>query len=263
MRILSLKLTDRLCVPLDGMDTDEARQCVDDLYPLVGGFKLGHERIQKQDAGVLTRHIFDAGCWAFWDGKIIDIPETVKNGVSSAAAWPGVSMTNVMCLGGRAMMKSAVEGVSIGCPDLEARPWVLGVTVLTSISPDELLDMIPSEFIHAICEYSRTDKSSFLTSLVCHLAQMAKECGLDGVVASAQETTLIRNRVGPNFKIITPGIRPAGGDANDQKRTTTPTVAIEAGSDVLIVGRPITQPKSGTRADAAKRIVDEIATALG
>ena len=94
------------------------------------------------------------------------------------------------------------------------------------------------------------------------LALLAKECGLDGVIASPKEIGLIRQACGPDFLIVTPGVRPAGVSVGDQKRVMTPGEAIKAGADYLVIGRPILKPESGTREEAAKRIAEEIASVL-
>ena len=157
----------------------------------------------------------------FLDLKFHDIPNTVA-GAIRAAARLDVWMVNIHASGGRKMMEAAVDAVkSVSHP-----PLVIGVTVLTSLDQDDLFEVgIDCAPIH----------------LVKRLAQLTRECGLDGVVASGKEAKVIRLDCGNEFLIVTPGIRLNGGDADDQARIVTPEMAIKSGANYLVVGRPITQ----------------------
>ena len=156
----------------------------------------------------------------FLDLKFHDIPNTVAKAVSAAANL-GVWMINVHASGGRDMMSAAREAVESS----SKQPLLVAVTVLTSTSQTELTDM---------------GLSRPLSAQVDHLADMAQSCGLDGVVCSAHEASVIKSTLGESFLTVTPGIRPEGSGADDQKRIMTPAKAIAEGSDYLVMGRPIT-----------------------
>jgi orotidine-5'-phosphate decarboxylase len=175
----------------------------------------------------------------FLDLKFHDIPNTVAGAIAAAAALPKVRLINVHALGGLEMMRAAREAVS----GLK-RPAVLGVTILTSMDAPEL---------------QRVGIQGPPSERVVELAQLVKTAGLDGVVASGNEAAAIRRACGPSFLIVVPGVRLASGDVNDQARVTTPTQAIEAGADYLVVGRPITGDKNPR--EAALRIAKEISQA--
>jgi orotidine-5'-phosphate decarboxylase len=172
----------------------------------------------------------------------------VAGAVLASAAIPGVQLVNVHALGGSAMLKAAAQAISAGVPMGADRPRLIAVTVLTSMDQKTM-----REAGIAGTPLTRAAK----------LAQLAKKCGVDGVVASVQEGKAIRKACGRDFLIVTPGVRPAEKSGakrkDDQARTATPAQAIEAGSDYLVVGRPITAA-SDPRA-AAQAIVDEIAAA--
>lgn len=237
---------DKLIVALDGMDLATAKWTIDILAGIVGIVKVGFEFIAKQQAGSIAEHAWEHGIETFWDNKFHDIPSTVNKAVAAVAAtWNGIKFINVHCQGAGEMMREAKAALT----DWRATtpPLLLGVTVLTSMSEADLKEVgqtLPPR------------------QLVCHLAKLAQDSGMDGVIASPLEIEAIRETCGRNFIIVTPGIRPAGSAANDQQRIATPGGAIKAGADYIVVGRPITQPESGSRTDAAKRIIDEIAAAL-
>jgi orotidine-5'-phosphate decarboxylase len=183
------------------------------------------------------------GFGIFLDLKFHDIPNTVAAAVSAAAALPGVRMMTLHTSGGLAMMRAAREAVNRGRAR-KRRAALLGVTVLTSLDGAAL---------------RRIGISGSPSSRVLHLARLAKEAGLDGVVASAQEARAIRRACGPRFLIVVPGIRPAAAALDDQARVATPTEAIRAGADYLVVGRPITA--AADPRIAAIAIAKEIASA--
>ncbi|MCX8231969.1 MAG: orotidine-5'-phosphate decarboxylase, partial [Alphaproteobacteria bacterium] len=173
----------------------------------------------------------------FLDLKFHDIPNTVAGAVRAASALTP-AMLNVHAAGGRAMMEAARDAAA----ESTARPWVLAVTVLTSLDAGDLADIggngAPGE-------------------QVLRLATLAQTAGLDGVVCSAQEISTLRAECGPDFKLVVPGIRPQGSAPGDQKRTMTPVEAVQRGADVLIIGRPITAAPDPTA--AAQAIVAELA----
>ena len=188
------------------------------------------------------KEIGSRGASVFLDLKFHDIPATVEGSVRAATAL-GVAMMTIHTSGGLEMMRAAAKAASDESKRLSiVRPIVVGVTVLTSLSKEDL---------------SRTfGTSGAVRDLVLRLASQAREAGLDGVVASVEEARLIKDELGDGFKVVTPGIRPAGAAAGDQKRIATPRAAREAGSDYLVVGRPVIEAPS-PRA-AAEQILREL-----
>ena len=185
----------------------------------------------------------ERGAGVFLDLKLHDIPNTVR-GAARSAARLGARMITIHISGGAAMMQAALEGAREGAAAGNA-PLVLGVTVLTSLSNHDL----------AALGWNGTAETA-----ARRLAGMAQTAGLRGVVASPQEAAAIRQSCGPNFVIVTPGIRPAHSALDDQARAATPGAAVRAGADFLVVGRPVTQAPDPAAAAAA--ITDEIALAL-
>jgi orotidine-5'-phosphate decarboxylase len=230
----------KIILPLDVDTADKAIALVELLKDDVGAFKVGLELVNAAGLGVFDAVRAAGGKRIFYDSKFHDIPNTVA-GASRAAARLGVWMFNVHCSGGVAMMKAA-KGAAV---EESARlgvqpPLVIGVTVLTSIDQQVL-----SEEMRV---------SGTVADQVVHLAKLAKEAGLDGVVASPHEIELIRAACGPGFLIVTPGVRPAGADIGDQKRVMTPKEAVDKGADYLVIGRPITaapDPRAAAREIAA------------
>ena len=182
------------------------------------------------------------GFGIFLDLKFHDIPNTVASAVAAAARLPKIRMMTLHASGGTAMMRAAREALG----NRKKRPMLLGVTILTSLDQSAL---------------EQIGLSGSPGSRALALAQLAKESGMDGVVASAHEVQAIRQACGPNFVIVVPGVRPASTALNDQSRVATPGDAIRAGADYLVVGRPITGA-ANPRA-AALAIASEIASANG
>ena len=206
-------------VALDTTDLDYARQLAERLRGHVGGLKLGLEFFSAHGAGGV-RAFQDLGLPIFLDLKYHDIPNTVA-GAARAAASLGVDIINVHAAGGPAMMKAALEAVR----GTGTKTKVIAVTVLTSLSDSDL---------------AAIGQTPSAGQQVLRLAQLAKSCGLDGVVCSAHEIAPLRAALGPDFMLVVPGIRPAGSDLNDQSRVMTPAEAHKAGADILVIGRPIT-----------------------
>jgi orotidine-5'-phosphate decarboxylase len=232
---------DKLIIALDVPDLLEAEILINDLRDYASMFKVGLELFTREGIGLFE--LFDnTGVSIFFDGKFHDIPNTVAR-ASQAIAYQGVDMFNVHALGGRQMMEAAVEASRAICMESELTPpKVLAVTILTSI--DE----------HVLNKELGINED--MDTTVLRLAKMAKECGLDGVVASAQEAPKLREALGPDFLLVTPGVRPDWAETNDQARAVTPYQAITSGADYLVIGRPITGANS--RRDAAQRVLDEM-----
>lgn len=228
----------RIIVALDTQDFGECRKWVKDLRGLVGFFKVGNELFTSVGADAV-RFIHDQGADVFLDLKFHDIPNTVYR-AAEAAGRLGVKMFNVHCSGGLAMMRAAKDAVSGG----RRRPWILGVTVLTSLGEKELAREVGVK--------------TPLKKQVLHLAKLGEAAGLDGVVASAEEVSAIKKSIGVHFKVVTPGIRPLWSVKGDQVRVVTPREAFKLGADYIVVGRPITGAKD--RKGAAQRVADELAS---
>ncbi|GFO61051.1 orotidine 5'-phosphate decarboxylase [Geomonas silvestris] len=206
----------------------------------VGMFKIG-KQLYTACGPAAVRMIQKFGGEVFLDLKYHDIPNTVSKAVLEAANL-GVQLVDVHALGGLEMMSTTMEALDKqfggGCTP---RPKVLAITVLTS-SNEETLRAIGID--HSVPE------------MVVRLAKLAKQAGVDGVVASPQEVGLIREACGDDFLIVTPGVRPSFAAANDQKRIMTPADAVKAGANYLVIGRPIGDAENPV--EAAKLIVDEI-----
>ena len=230
----NIPLEERLIVALDVPSIAEARAVADELRGVVKFFKIGLQLFPL--GGVeLARELIARGDKLFLDFKFYDIGETVRNAVTSAASIGAQFLT---VHGDREILSAAVAGR--GKADLK----ILCVTVLTSLDQAALDEM----GYHGGVE-----------QLVLQRALAAKDAGCDGVIASAQEAAKLRAALGPDMLIVTPGIRPAGGDANDQKRVMTPADAINAGADYLVIGRPIV--KAPDRRKAALAILQEMRNA--
>ena len=213
--------TKPILVALDYDNKNHALQLIEKLDPNMCRLKVGKEMFTLFGPQ-LVKDIHDRGFDLFLDLKFHDIPNTVAKAVAAAAEL-GVWMTNVHASGGLAMMDAAKKAL---LPYGDKAPMLIAVTVLTSMSDDDLklLGINVPAFEH-----------------VQRLAKLTQQAGLDGVVCSAQEATALKSLLGQDFKLVTPGIRPVGSDAGDQHRVMTPPQAIAAGSDYLVIGRPITK----------------------
>jgi orotidine-5'-phosphate decarboxylase len=222
---MDLIVKDLIFVALDVETRDSALKLADTLRGAVGGYKIG-SRLFTAEGPSMVRALTERGDKVFLDLKFHDIPNTVAQ-AAAAAAGLGVAMFNVHAGGGTAMMRAAREAADEAAAKRGvAAPLVIAVTVLTSMNQQTLRE------IGVVIE---------LRDQVLRLAELTREAGLDGVVASPQETAAIRHRCGRDFTIVTPGIRggTAGPAKNDQERTMTPPEAIAAGATYLVVGRPI------------------------
>lgn len=236
---------ERLIVALDVESASEARSAVRELRESAGAFKVGLQLFTSAGPG-LVRELVEEGIKVFLDVKYHDIPNTVAK-ASIEAARLGVWMFNIHTSGGPEMMKAASYRMREFC-DSESipRPKLIGVTVLTSSNEDTLY---------------RTGIRNNVADWVLHLAGLAAECGLDGIVASPQETSLIRRAVkNKEFCIVTPGIRSGDATSDDQKRVMSAEQAISTGSDYLVVGRPIMHAED--RPAAAASVIRQIESAL-
>jgi len=237
---LDIQAKRRIIVALDFDRLDVAYRMARLLVGSVGMFKVGKQLFTAAGPEAL-RKLSTLGAKIFLDLKYHDIPNTVAGAVRAAVEHPGVELLNVHSLGGRAMMEAAVKAM----PKSTRRPKLLAVTILTSMDQGAMREVG--------IQGTPADRA-------VRLAQLARECGIDGVVASPLEVRRIRKVCGPNFVICPQGVRPAGSDLHDQKRTSTPGAAIRDGATYVGVGRAITQAKDPVA--AAEAVAQEIAEAL-
>ncbi len=210
-----------IIVAVDFADVKSAWNFIDRVEPKDCRLKIGKELFTHAGPDFI-KQIMNKGFDVFLDLKFHDIPNTVAKAIIAAADL-GVWMTNVHASGGSRMMQAAKDALY---PYGKDAPLLIAVTVLTSMESVDLQEIgIP------VSPLEQATK----------LALLAKNCGLDGVVCSAKEVQSFRTRLGSEFKLVTPGIRPAGSNADDQRRIMTPQRAQAAGSDYLVIGRPITQ----------------------
>ncbi|MBW8370503.1 MAG: orotidine-5'-phosphate decarboxylase [Thiobacillus sp.] len=212
-------MTHKIIVALDFPDAASALALVDRLDPALCRLKVGKELFTVAGPD-LVRALVARGFEVFLDLKFHDIPNTVA-AACRAAAGLGVWMLNVHASGGRRMMSAAHEALA----DLPQRPLLIAVTVLTSMSAEDL---------------GEVGISAAPADQVLRLARLTQACKFDGVVCSAQEAAMLRVDLGADFRLVTPGIRPAGSEVGDQRRVMTPVEALRAGATDLVSGRPIT-----------------------
>ncbi len=210
----------KIIIALDFPQAAQAMELADRLDPTQCRLKVGKEMFTASGP-ILVEQLMRRGFDIFLDLKFHDIPNTTAQACKAAASL-GVWMVNVHALGGRKMMEAAREAVA----NSTKQPKLIAVTMLTSMAQEDLADLgiaaTPAE-------------------MVLRLATLARDSGLDGVVCSAQEATLLRERCGNEFCLVTPGIRPAQASLDDQSRVMTPQAALQAGSSYLVIGRPITK----------------------
>lgn len=217
-------LDPKVIVALDYYNQNDALAFVDNIDPALCRLKVGKEMFTLLGPD-FVRQLHAKNFSVFLDLKFHDIPNTCSKAVRAAAEL-GVWMVNVHASGGERMMTASRDILE---PYGKNRPLLIGVTVLTSMEQMDLagigLDITPQDQVK-------------------RLAQLTKNSGLDGVVCSAHESSMLKVDLGKEFKLVTPGIRPAGSDAGDQRRIMTPAEAMTAGSDYLVIGRPITQAQN-------------------
>jgi orotidine-5'-phosphate decarboxylase len=237
------KFADKIFVALDVASEESAMEIVEVCGPFGVGFKVGLQ-LYTSTGPAFVRKLTAAGHRVFLDLKFHDIPNTVAN-ASIEAARLGVVMFNVHALGGTEMLTRAAEGAAtVAEKEGFSRPKVIAVTVLTS-SNDESLPEVG------------IDRTS--ADQVMRLSYLASRSGLDGVVASALEAKKVRDGLGDDFLIVTPGIRPQNATKDDQKRVTLPTDALAAGANYLVIGRPVTS--ADDREKALINILESIGSA--
>lgn len=234
---------DHLIVALDVETFDEAKQIVESIGDSVDIYKVGHQLFTACGHDII-KYLDAVGKRAFLDLKYHDIPNTVASAVQSAVRLNKIykSQPVILCTlhacGGEEMMREAAAAARQQAKTLGVKaPALVAVTVLTS--------------------EAKTDKTD---GIIADRAKLAQTSGLDGVVASSEEAAMLRRQCGSGFILVTPGIRPAGDEAGDQKRVTTPAQAIQNGSTYLVVGRPIV--KAAQPSLAAKAILEEMNRAL-
>ncbi|SHK65720.1 orotidine-5'-phosphate decarboxylase [Selenomonas ruminantium] len=231
---------ERLIAALDFHMMEDVKRLVTSLGDSVSYYKVGMELFYSVGAQVVT-WLKEQGKDVFLDLKLHDIPNTAAGGICSLMRL-GATMLNVHASGGYTMMKTTVDRMHVEAEKLGiACPKLIAVTVLTSINQED---------------WEGLGQAMQIKGAVVRYAKLAKKAGLDGVVASAQEAALIREACGDDFLIVTPGIRPAGSDVNDQSRIATPASALKDGSTHLVIGRPIyasADPKA-----AALKIIEEM-----
>ncbi len=229
----------RIIVALDYPDAKSALKLVDHLNPESCRVKVGKELFTSSGPD-LIRLLTNKGFDVFLDLKFHDIPNTVAK-ACQAAAELGVWMVNVHAMGGQRMLEAARKAVD----NCTHRPLLIAVTILTSMDEQDIQEI---------------GLKGSVSENVARLAAIANKAGLDGVVCSANEATMLKSTFGPNFHLVTPGIRPEGGQSQDQKRVMTPSEAIRNGSDFLVIGRAITNAERP--ASALNNIQTEIDKAL-
>lgn len=241
---------DRIILALDVDETEEAMSLVRQLAAHVGAFKVGMQLFNSVGPDIV-RQVQDLGGRVFVDLKLHDIPNTVA-GAARVIARLGCFMYTVHAAGGSAMIRAAADAVrdlqhesgeSTGLEGRAQTPIMLAVTVLTSIDQRQL-------------EQELLITGMPIRDVTVRLAKMAQTAGAGGVICSPHEIAAVRTACGPDFRIVTPGIRPVWHGSNDQKRITTPADAVKLGADHIVIGRPITRAPHPP--SAAVRIAEEI-----
>ena len=234
------KIKEKIVLALDVETLEEAKKLVDELNPYVGTFKVGLQ-LYTGFGNEIIDYIKSKNSNFFLDVKLMDIPNTVKK-ASENIVLRGANFYNVHALGGLEMMKQSKEGAYKAAEKLGKKPpLILAVTVLTSIS-QEVLD-------------NEIKVNTQVRELAINLAKLAKEAGLDGVVASVHELRAIKEACGEDFKVLCPGIRPLWSLKDDQTRIATPAQALKDGADFLVIGRAVTAAED--RVEAMKKIYEE------
>ena len=229
-------MKERLIVALDYSDMDSALALVDQLGEAVEFYKVGMQ-LYYSVGNIVVEELAKRNKKIFLDLKLHDIPNTVAGAIQSLAN-PNICFLTIHGLGGLGMMKAAVAAKEkYELTHLK----ILAVTVLTSIDEEEK---------------NQLNWPGQISDYASNLASLAKDAGVDGIICSPEEITRIKEKCGKDFYVVTPGIRPLGADVGDQSRIATPAKAMNAGSDYLVVGRPITQAQNPK--EAAIKIVEEM-----
>lgn len=240
MKLTREQAAGKVMVALDYPEAAVAEKLLEELMGIPCYMKVGLQLFYAAGPSFVSS-LKERGYYVFLDVKMHDIPNTVKGGANSVAKL-GVDMFNVHAAGGSAMMEAALEGVDAAIAGGGKKPAVIAVTQLTSTS-----QMVLNEQIGI---------AGTVENAVLRYAQLARKAGLDGVVASPSEVIAIKSACGQAFQTVTPGIRPAGADLNDQSRIMTPSDALRQGTDFMVIGRPITAVTS-PRA-ALESIIEEL-----
>ncbi len=239
--MINEEIKKKLVLALDVEDIKEAKELVDTLSPYIGTFKVGLQLFCGYGLEIIN-YIKEKNSNFFLDVKLHDIPNTVEK-ASYNVVKNGANFFNVHATGGIDMMRAAKKGALEACEKYNKKPpIILAVTMLTSISQEVLKNELLND--------------NDVQSLVIQLAKNAKEAGLNGVVASAKELKAIKNELGDDFIVLTPGIRPSWSLADDQKRIATPKSAINDGADYIVLGRAVT--KAQNKIEAIEKIYQEI-----
>lgn len=241
MQTININIKEKIVLALDVDSLEEAKKLILELKDYVGVFKIGLQLYTKNGNEIID-FMTEQKLEFFLDVKLLDIPNTVAK-ASENIVRRGASFFNIHTLGGSEMMKACVKSSKQTAALLATKePFILGVTILTSISDD----ILNNEF----------DINQKAEDFVLRLAKLAKESGLDGVVASVWEARKIKEICGNDFKVLCPGIRPQWSLTNDQKRAATPNFAISEGADYLVIGRAVTAAED--RVEAMEKIYKEI-----
>ena len=243
------KAKERLIIALDTSSETEALNIIESLSEYTGYFKVGLELFTSLGPKII-KQIKEAGNKVFFDGKFMDIPNTVSKAVANMVMHR-VDMLNLYMSGGTKMIEEASKSLVAASERYNLNPpKLLGVTVLTSMTSDVLENDLKI--------------TTQLNEYVSHLATLAIKNNLDGIICSPNEAKLIkevaRKNGNQNFLIVTPGVRPSWAKADDQQRIATPKEAIENGASHIVVGRPITQAKN--QIEATKKVLEEIEEAI-
>jgi orotidine-5'-phosphate decarboxylase len=225
-------MRERLIVALDVPSAGEAQKLVSRIGDSAGVYKVGLQLFISEGPRIV-RDLVSSGRQVFLDLKLHDIPTTVSLAVKSAVEL-GVDMLTVHASGGAAMLRAATEAAA-------GRVNILAVTVLTSLSDEDMQEI---------------GVSGQVSDQVLRMAALAKSAGCQGIVTSPREALMVRKSLGEGFAIVTPGVRPAGAESNDQQRTATPAQAITNGASHIVVGRPITHAPDPAK--AATAIIQEM-----
>lgn len=242
MQTINKNIKEKIVLALDVDTLEDAKKLIMELKDYVGVFKVGLQ-LYTQNGNEIIDFMKEQGLEFFLDVKLLDIPNTVAK-ASENIVKRGASFFNIHTLGGAEMMRQSVKAAKETANSLNQKePFILAVTVLTSISDEVLKD-----------ELEINQKAS---DYVLKLAKLAKDSGLDGVVASTWEAKKIKEICGQDFKVLCPGIRPEWSLKNDQKRAATPKIAVGEGADFLVIGRAVTSAED--RVKAMEMIYEEMA----